>query len=238
MKAIHYIYFHYKPDYTVFYIGQSNDLKRPYSKLGRSIFWHNVVKKYGFEVMIAHAGLTKDEANILEKHYIKEFGRRDLGLGELVNRTDGADGGSNKIFNSETRLKMSLSHKGEKNIMFGKKHTQETKNKISNVHKGKKLSTERADALRKINKGRIKSKSEIEKLRQSKIGKPRPDWVKQKVSLTKLKKSKSKVIAVKDCAVYEFDSMKEAEITLQRQRKSIRTAALKNTRCNGFNIYL
>jgi hypothetical protein len=45
--------------------------------------------------MIIHTNLSRKESCELEKQYIKQIGRRDLGLGALVNHTDGGDGGDN-----------------------------------------------------------------------------------------------------------------------------------------------
>lgn len=80
VKSKHWIYFHAKPfieHVEIFYVGQCNSIKRAYSKDGRGLLWNRTVKKYGYEVIIAHDNLTKEQANYLEKYYIKEFGRRE-----------------------------------------------------------------------------------------------------------------------------------------------------------------
>lgn len=54
--------------------------------------------------------------------------------------TDGGEGTQNIIISKETRQKMSIKGKlkiKEKNSMFGKKHSEETKKKMSENRKGK-----------------------------------------------------------------------------------------------------
>lgn len=43
------------------------------------------------QVVIAHSGVSKDEAKQLETQYIAQFGRLDLGTGCLTNRTRGGE---------------------------------------------------------------------------------------------------------------------------------------------------
>ena len=90
------VYIHRKKtNGEVFYVGMGNK-DRPYqSNLGdRSIFWHKVVNKHGHSVEIIKEGLTKRAAFDLEIKLIKKYGRRDKGLGTLVNLTDGGDSGT------------------------------------------------------------------------------------------------------------------------------------------------
>lgn len=150
----YYLYFHINPLLnTVFYVGigktyyKNNKPKRPYSKRNRNKFWHNIVNKYNYIVDIIETNLTKDEAIIKEQFYIKWFGRRDLGLGTLVNMTDGGDGNYNPTI--ETRLKIADTQRKRKGYKMSKnaienmikaktgtKHTDKTKEKISKSHKG------------------------------------------------------------------------------------------------------
>jgi len=236
MKGKHCIYLHRKPDGEVFYVGQTNAKGRPYVKTNRSKRWKKLVSICGsYTVEIRHQGLSKDEANNLEVFYIKLFGKLRDGSGTLVNMTDGAEGGVNQTYPDDVRKRMSESHKGEKNIMFGKTHSDEAKAKISKVQKGRIVTQEQREYLRKCNTGRIKTTEEIEKIRQSKLGKKRPEWVCKVLSD---KAPKTPVIAIKDIAIYDFSSMKEASETIGRDRASIHRAAIKGGLCNGFRIYL
>jgi hypothetical protein len=67
---------------------------------------------------ILKKNLFKADAVELEIILIAYYGRMDLGLGCLVNMTNGGDGTSNK--SPETRKKISEGQKGDKNHMFGK----------------------------------------------------------------------------------------------------------------------
>ena len=136
------VYQHKRKDNgRVFYIGIGHEKNRAYQKKGRNYDWHKEIKLgNGFITEITHKDIVWEEACSIEKYLIAFYGRRDLGLGYLVNQTDGGDG--TRFF-------------GEKNGMYGKKHskeaiekcrlaaknqihTSETKIKISNATKGNK----------------------------------------------------------------------------------------------------
>ena len=99
------IYRHLKPNGEVFYIGIAVKPKRPYSKANRNKYWHNVVNKYGYEVDVLKIDLTWEEAKELEIDLISFYGRKDLGLGTLVNLTDGGEG--TKQLSQEAKDKIS-----------------------------------------------------------------------------------------------------------------------------------
>lgn len=108
------LYFHKLPNGKIFYVG-IGDKKRPYVIASRNKFWINEVNKYGLEkenIEIIYKNISWKEACKLEKTYIKLFGRRDLGLGTLVNLTDGGDGCKGAIRSQETKNKISNSKKG------------------------------------------------------------------------------------------------------------------------------
>jgi len=150
------VYFHKRKDTgEVFYVG-IGDNKRPYNKHNRNRYWHNIVKKVGYTIEIIYTDLTWDEACKSEKGYIKYYGRKDLGLGNLANLTDGGEGNIGRIVSDESRKKVSISNTGKKrtkevktllsklaqkkvgelNPFYNKEHTTETKNIISDNNKG------------------------------------------------------------------------------------------------------
>lgn len=106
------IYRHLKPCGEVFYIGVGT-IKRPYDKDSRSTYWYDIVNEYSYEVQILKKNLTLEEAYELEKILIKYYGRKDLGLGNLVNLTDG--GGGFKVLSEESRKKIGDAQRGGKN---------------------------------------------------------------------------------------------------------------------------
>lgn len=136
----YYLYRHTRLDTNeVFYIGigtitSEKNLKhygntfkghhyRAFKAPGRNPFWKNIVNKTKYEVEIMFYSDCEEEINNKEIEFIKLYGRRDLGLGALVNLTDG--GGGIKSFN----------------------HTQISKDKIGLAGIGRKHSKERYDKV-------------------------------------------------------------------------------------------
>jgi hypothetical protein len=108
------VYQHRRLDTSVvFYIGIGKNKKRAYSYYNRNRHWRNIVKKAGYNIEILSENVSWEEACAQEKLLIKQLGRCDLGLGALVNQTDGGDGGMNPSV--EARQKRSTSLIGNKN---------------------------------------------------------------------------------------------------------------------------
>src|SRR3972149_2039021 len=85
------LYFHLrKGTAIIFYVG-IGDERRPYSKSGRNKDWHKEVDEFGYDVIIKHRNLIRKNVFSLEIAWIKKIGRRDKGLGTLVNHSDGGD---------------------------------------------------------------------------------------------------------------------------------------------------
>jgi len=82
-------------------------------------------------IILLHENLTEAEAFELEKKYIAEYGRVDLGTGILRNRTDGGDGSSGFMHSEETKRRLSELNSGENHPMYGKTLPNETKRKIT-----------------------------------------------------------------------------------------------------------
>lgn len=73
----------------------------------------------------------------------------------------------NRKITEETKHKISQNHadiSGEKNPMYGKHHTKETREKIRQANLGKKLSQEHKDKISKSEKGRIVSEQTKKKM--------------------------------------------------------------------------
>ena len=94
----------------------------------------NAVSKYGadaFDCELLDFARDQEDANIKEKMWISA-----LGTYKKENGYNLSMGGSVGNFNAETRKKMSVSKIGSKNSFYGKRHTQESKDKMSKLKKG------------------------------------------------------------------------------------------------------
>lgn len=111
------------------FISYKSEYVRAFMKTYRNCHWCHIVGKTDFKVEIVYE--TNLEINIKnkEQEFIKLYGRRDLKTGTLVNMTAGGDGNLNP--SEERRQQISKFFKG-------KKHTEETKRKISNSLTGKR----------------------------------------------------------------------------------------------------
>lgn len=157
-KSGKFIYDDLEFEYEPFYVGKGTGDRIKSSLLDREspfkVSKINKIKHLGGEIISIklYENLENDESLKIEKMIISKIGRRDLGLGTLVNQTDGGDGRLSSPHSNETRLKisntkkeqgLSFSHsnktkeylreinKGDKNPMFGKIHSDIVKDKQS-----------------------------------------------------------------------------------------------------------
>lgn len=143
---VFYVYGHFtKNTNELFYIGKGKGNRAYECNTSRSIWWHNIVKKHGIVVKILHHNVTENEALLLETQLIKQYGRRDLKTGRLVNMTAGGEGSSGRILSIEAREKMSLAK-------MGKRYTEEHKQNMSNSHKN--VSDESRKKMSEIKRGK------------------------------------------------------------------------------------
>jgi len=165
------VYIHKRKDNnSVFYIGIGKTEKRANSKDSRNNHWKSVVNKYGYYTEITHKDIVLEEALTIEKYLISFYGRKDLGKGELVNKTDGGERYYN--FSEETKEILRQKNIGRKHKpetikkLKGRKFTEEHKQKIAASHLGKKLSDEAKEKVRKFQKNKIVSDETKKKLSQ------------------------------------------------------------------------
>ena len=167
----HYTYAYLREDGTPYYIGMGQG-KRAWSKR------HHVSLPPLDRIQIIKEGITRQEAIELEIELIAKYGRKDLGNGILYNRTNGGDGAAQI---------------GEKNGMYGKKHTAEALDKIRQARarqKMKPLTEQQKRTLSRKFKGRVRpprldglpdhhTEETKEKIRQAHLGKPKKKGFKQ-----------------------------------------------------------
>jgi hypothetical protein len=104
-------YYHKRLDNgEIFYVGIGTPL-RPYEDKHRNNHWHHIVDKVGYEVIVIKENISWENACEWEISEIKRIGRRDLGLGSLVNMTDGGEGTQGVLITEERRVNISLATK-------------------------------------------------------------------------------------------------------------------------------
>ena len=153
-KPGEYIYDDIILNYEPFYVGKGTGDRIKTSLLDRESPFKvnkiNKIKNSGGEIISIklYENLENEESLEIEKQTIKKIGRRDLGLGTLVNQTDGGDGRLTSPHSKETIQKISETKKsqhlhsittddvkkylreinvGDKNPMWGRTHTDEVK---------------------------------------------------------------------------------------------------------------
>lgn len=168
------VYKHVRKDSNeVFYIGIGSDPKRAYSKANRSNYWHNIVKKVGYEVEIIQEGLTWEKACQEEIKLIAEYGRVDLGTGLLVNQTNGGEGLNNP--SAEIRCRMS-------EAKTGKQFSEQHKHNLSEAHKGISRSLEARQKQGQSNRGSRRSEETKKKMSKAQKGRLMTEQHRQRIS--------------------------------------------------------
>ena len=169
----------------------------------------NAIKRYGWENVshiIIDENLSKEEACKLEIEKIKEFDSTNEENG--YNYSTGGESGSSGVKQSEETIRKRIQNtNGGVNPFLGKKHTEETRKKMSAACKGRKRSEEDKIKISKKLKG-VK-KSEETKLRMKKAQ----------------EKNRKKVICLTTGIIY--DSISDAAKAIGASNSNITCA------CNG-----
>lgn len=141
---IYYVYFYLRDDFTPYYVGKGKN-KRAWRK------HENVeVPKDKSKIIVLKNNISELEAFSLERYYIRWFGKKING-GILQNISDGGEGLPALV--------------GELNGMFGKKHLESSKQKmsiaVSKRLKGKSYEErhgkEKANEIKRIRSEKFKS---------------------------------------------------------------------------------
>jgi len=185
------VYEHLRNDTNeVFYVGISKTTRRAFDRNGRNPHWYNIVNKVGYSVNIIHKDIDYKEAKNIEILLIEKYGRNNLGLGNLVNMTDGGEGCLGVIVSEDTRQKMSKARKG-------KPLSEETRVKMSEANKGKTLSEDTRKKISEAGKGRIVSEETRHKIGKKHKGKILTEEIREKISKKHIGKTHSEETRVK-----------------------------------------
>ena len=128
--TIYYVYAYLRKDGSPYYIGKGKG-----NRMFQDHVWHRPPKDRR-RISILEANLTEIGALAIERRYIRWYGRKDKFTGILINKTDGGEGASGYIAPLEVREKYSLRSLGERNGMFGKRHSDSVK-KASSLRRAK-----------------------------------------------------------------------------------------------------
>jgi len=107
MRKDKVVYIHRNPKtLEIYYVGMGEP-SRAYKKSSRNKWWKNTYAKYGRIVDVVAKDLSIEDAYELEVFLISEIGRKDKGLGSLVNLDDGGEGATGHIPTQSARRKLS-----------------------------------------------------------------------------------------------------------------------------------
>ena len=167
------VYKHTSPNNKV-YIGitSQNPIRR-WRKDGSGYklhtYFYNAIQKYGwdnFKHEILYSGLSKEDAKQKEIEMISFFDSTNQNHG--YNMSSGSESGSAGYkFTEEQKRHMSEVHKGDKNGMYGKHHTDISKQKDKIAHLRQNLSQETIKKMSAAKNGKSRTKQSIEKQRKT-----------------------------------------------------------------------
>ncbi len=192
MVSEFYTYIYYRADgITPFYVGKGT-YKRAYAFTAHNPWVKNIYNKESIKVDLIKC-VNETQAFELEKHWIAVF-KSDGYI--LCNQTDGGDqppSNSGKKHSKETKQKMSKASLGklkseETKQKMRKSKSEEHRKKLSKAHTGKKLTETHIKHIVKSNTG--KKRSENAKLNMSKAQKGRPKSEEHKKKISETNKGK------------------------------------------------
>ena len=176
----YFVYAHFTLDTNEsFYVGKGTR-KRWQNAAGRSDAWKRHAKKHGVYTRMLVRNASPYAAGVLETTAIAMFGRRDLGQGSLLNRTNGGEGSPGHVVSPETTAKIVAKIKG-------REVSEETKAKIRAY-----FTPEVRQQMRERATGKPVSKATRAKLRAANLGKKASDATRAKMGAASTAAQKGK----------------------------------------------
>jgi hypothetical protein len=98
LPAGYYVYLYLREDNTPYYVGKGSGF-RAFKKNPKEFHPPSDLSR----IIIVADNLTEMWAFILERKFIRWYGRKDLGTGILYNKTDGGEGSAGRITSESTK---------------------------------------------------------------------------------------------------------------------------------------
>lgn len=184
MKEYYVYRWFYKDTNETFHIGKGKGQRYKEKNQSRNIYFKNIIKKEQDNVSseILYNNLNEEEAWELEKQLIKQY--KEKGECKTNFHEGGCGGNTGNYNNPERSAKLSVAAKkrvGKLNPMFGKHHSEKTKERLRQVNLGKKLSPEHIEKLKEANRGRKKTQAELDFITNLNKGKTMSKETKEKM---------------------------------------------------------
>ena len=172
--------------------------------------------------IIIENNLSEQDAWNLEVELIKHYGRKDLGTGSLLNKTEGGIGGDTSLYRNYTPM----SEETKQKLSYTKKQQNKKPpwNKglkgISHLNPGncKPRSEETKEKIRKARSQQIITEETREKLSKARKGKPRPEAREWMLGRKTSEETKQKI-----------GNANRGKIVSEEQKQKIREARAKQT---------